>query len=178
MAGETVITVVGNLTKDPEVRMVGETPLLAITIASTPRTFNRQANEWQDGETLFLECAIWGDKAYEVAADAYRGTKVIAQVQLEARSWENRDGEKRTKLVGRVLEIGPAWLTPRREAPRRERRPAKEDTDQGWVSAPPAPAAPPATQADNYGWPSTAASPSTPHWEAATVPHNPDEVPF
>lgn len=109
MAGETVITVVGNLTADPELRFTPNGAAVAsFTVASTPRTFDRQANEWRDGETLFLRCSIWRDAAENVAESLTKGTRVIVQGRLVQRSFETREGEKRTVVEMQVDEIGPS----------------------------------------------------------------------
>ena len=109
MAGETVITVIGNLTGDPELRFTPSGAAVAnFTIASTPRTFDRQTNEWKDGETLFLNCSIWRQAAENVAESLTKGTRVVAQGRLKARSYETREGEKRTVMELDVDEIGPS----------------------------------------------------------------------
>ncbi|WP_402463748.1 single-stranded DNA-binding protein [Isoptericola aurantiacus] len=109
MAGETVITVVGNLTADPELRFTPSGAAVAnFTIASTPRTFDRQSNEWKDGEALFLRCSIWREAAENVAESLTKGMRVIAQGRLQQRSFETREGEKRTVVELQVDEIGPS----------------------------------------------------------------------
>lgn|SRR5690625_387175 len=109
MAGETIITVVGNLTGDPELRFTPSGAAVAnFTIASTPRIFDRQANEFRDGETLFMRCSIWRDAAENVAESLTKGTRVIAQGRLVQRSFETREGEKRTVVELQVDEIGPS----------------------------------------------------------------------
>jgi single-strand DNA-binding protein len=109
MAGDTVITVVGNLTADPELRFTPSGAAVAnFTIASTPRTFDRQSNEWKDGDTLFLRCSIWRDAAENVAESLTKGTRVIAQGRLVQRSYETREGEKRTVVELQVDEVGPS----------------------------------------------------------------------
>lgn len=108
MAGETIITVVGNLTSDPELRFTPSGAAVAnFTIASTPRTFDRQANEWKDGETLFLRASIWREAAENVAESLTKGTRVIAQGALKMRAYE-KDGQKRTSTELDVHEIGPS----------------------------------------------------------------------
>jgi len=109
MAGETVITVVGNLTADPELRFTPSGAAVAsFTIASTPRTFDRNSNEWKDGEALFLRCSIWRQAAENCAESLQRGMRVIAQGRLKQRSYETREGEKRTVIELDVEEIGPS----------------------------------------------------------------------
>jgi single-strand DNA-binding protein len=109
MAGDTVITVVGNLTADPELRFTPSGAAVAsFTIASTPRTFDRNSNEWKDGEALFLRCSIWRQAAENVAESLQRGMRVVAQGRLKQRSYETREGEKRTVIEMEVDEIGPS----------------------------------------------------------------------
>ncbi len=109
MAGETVITVVGNLTADPELRFTPSGAAVAnFTVASTPRTFDRQANEWKDGETLFLRCSIWREAAENVAESLTKGMRVVAQGRLKARSFQDRDGNNRTSWEMDVDEVGPS----------------------------------------------------------------------
>jgi single-strand DNA-binding protein len=109
MAGDTVITVIGNLTADPELRFTPSGAAVAsFTVASTPRSFDRQSNEWKDGETLFLRCSIWREAAENVAESLTKGTRVIASGRLVQRSFETREGEKRTVVELQVDEVGPS----------------------------------------------------------------------
>ncbi len=109
MAGETVITVVGNLTGDPELRFTPSGAAVAnFTIASTPRNFDKQTNEWKDGDTLFLNCSIWRQAAENVAESLQKGMRVVAQGRLKQRSYETREGEKRTVVELDVEEVGPS----------------------------------------------------------------------
>ena len=109
MAGETIITVVGNLTADPELRFTPSGAAVAsFTIASTPRNFDRNSNEWKDGEALFLRCSIWRQAAENVAESLQRGMRVVAQGRLKQRSYETREGEKRTVVEMEVEEVGPS----------------------------------------------------------------------
>src|SRR6201746_2590697 len=109
MAGETVITVIGNLTNDPELRFTPNGAAVAsFTVASTPRPFDRQSNEWKDGDALFLRCSIWRQAAENVAETLQRGMRVVAQGRLKQRSFETREGEKRTVVELDVDEIGPS----------------------------------------------------------------------
>jgi single-strand DNA-binding protein len=109
MAGETVITVVGNLVNDPELRFTNSGAAVAsFRIASTPRTFDRQSGEWKDGEALFLSCSVWRQAAENVAESLQRGSRVIVQGRLKQRSYETREGEKRTVIEMEVDEIGPS----------------------------------------------------------------------
>lgn len=109
MAGDTIITIVGNLTADPEVRWVGDgTAVASFTIASTPRTYDRSTNSWKDGEAMFLRCSAWRDLAENVAESLKKGMRVIAQGRLQQRSWETQQGERRTVIEMTVDEIGPS----------------------------------------------------------------------
>lgn len=117
MAGETTLTVIGNLTSDPELRFTpvsrefGKTegtPVANFTIASTPRTFDRQSNEWKDGETLFLRASVWREAAENVAESLTKGMRVIVTGRLKSRSYETKEGEKRTVIELEVDEIGPS----------------------------------------------------------------------
>ena len=114
MAGETVITVVGNLTDDPELRFTPSGAAVAnFTVASTPRTLNKQTNEWEDGEAMFLRCSVWRQSAENVAESLQKGARVIVNGRMKARTWETREGEKRTSFEIDVDEIGPSlkWAT-------------------------------------------------------------------
>ena len=109
MAGETPITVVGNLTADPELRFTPSGAAVAnFTVASTPRTFDKNTNEWKDGEALFLSCSVWRQAAENVAESLVRGSRVIVSGRLKARSYETREGEKRTVFEIDVDEVGPS----------------------------------------------------------------------
>jgi single-strand DNA-binding protein len=109
MAGETTITVVGNLTNDPELRFTPSGSAVAnFTIASTPRTFDRQSNEWKDGETLVLRASVWREAAENVAESLTKGMRVIVSGRLKSRSYETKEGEKRTVIELEVDEIGPS----------------------------------------------------------------------
>lgn len=109
MAGETTITVVGNLTADPELRFTPSGAAVAnFTVAATPRTFDRQSGEWKDGEALFMRCNIWRQAAENVAESLTRGMRVVVQGRLRQRSYETKEGEKRTVVELEVDEIGPS----------------------------------------------------------------------
>ena len=109
MAGETNITVVGNLVDDPELRFTPSGAAVAnFRIASTPRTFDRQTNDWKDGDTLFLSCSVWRQAAENVAESLQRGMRVIVQGRLKSRQYETREGEKRTVFEIDVEEVGPS----------------------------------------------------------------------
>ena len=114
MAGDTLITVVGNLTADPELRFTPSGAAVAnFTVASTPRTFDKNSNEWKDGEALFLRCTVWRQAAENVAESLHRGAAVIVQGRLKQRSFETKEGEKRTVIELDVEEVGPSlkWAT-------------------------------------------------------------------
>lgn len=109
MAGETVITVVGNLTADPEIRTLSNGGTVAnFSIAATPRTFNRQSNQWEDGQALFLRCSAWRDLAEHCAQTLRKGMRVIAQGRLQQRSYQAQDGTNRSVIELQVDEIGPS----------------------------------------------------------------------
>jgi len=108
MAGETVITVIGNLTNDPELRFTPSGAAVAgFTVASTPRTFDRESNQWKDGDPLFLRCSVWRQYAENVAESLTKGMQVMVQGRLKQRSYETREGEKRTVVELDVDDIGP-----------------------------------------------------------------------
>ena len=109
MAGDTILTLVGNLTNDPELRFTPSGAAVAnFTVASTPRTFDRQSNDWKDGETLFMRCSVWRDAAENVAESLQRGSRVIVTGRLKSRSYETKEGEKRTVNELEVDELGPS----------------------------------------------------------------------
>ena len=109
MAGETPITVVGNLTADPELRFTPSGAAVAnFTVASTPRTFDKQTNDWKDQDTLFLNCSVWRQAAENAAESLQRGMRVVVAGRLKARSYETREGEKRTVFEIDVDEVGPS----------------------------------------------------------------------
>lgn len=109
MANETIITLVGNLTADPELRYTGSGhPVVNFTIASTPRTYNRQSQQWEDGDTLFIRCSAWREAAENIANSLTKGMRVIAHGALSQRSYEGRDGQQRTSLEMQVEDVGPS----------------------------------------------------------------------
>src|SRR5690349_10835405 len=109
MAGETTITVIGNLVDDPELRFTPSGAAVAnFRIASTPRTFDRQTNEWKDGDALFLSCSVWRQAAENVAESLQKGMRVVVQGRLKSRQYETREGEKRTVFEIDVDEVGPS----------------------------------------------------------------------
>ncbi|MBP5926748.1 single-stranded DNA-binding protein [Streptomyces sp. LBUM 1483] len=140
MAGDTLITLVGNLVDDPELRFTPSGVAVAkFRVASTPRVFDRQSNEWKDGESLFLTCSVWRQVAENVAESLQRGMGVIIQGRLKQRSYEDREGVKRTVFELDVEEVGPSLrrATARVEKTRRN--------SEGYASAAASPAA-------NTGW--------------------------
>jgi single-strand DNA-binding protein len=150
MAGDTVITVVGNLVDDPELRFTPSGAAVAnFRIASTPRTFDRQANEWKDGDALFLSCSVWRQAAENVAESLQRGMRVIVQGRLKQRSYETREGEKRTVVELEVDEVGPALAFATAKVTRASRsgggggysgggqsRPQQSGGDDPWATTP------------------------------------------
>ena len=156
MSNETTITIIGNLTDAPELRFTASGAAVAnFTVASTPRTFDKQSNEWKDGETLFMRCSIWRDAAENVAESLTRGTRVIVTGRLKSRSYE-KDGEKRTVIELDVDEVGPSlkYATARVTKAQRDKggfgqAPAQSDP---WATAQPAMRAESAQQATNAGW--------------------------
>lgn len=109
MAGETIITLVGNLTGDPELRFTPSGAAVAnFTVASTPRNFDRQTNEWRDGEAMFINCSVWRQTAENVAESLQKGMRVVVQGRLKSRSYETREGERRTVFEIDVDEVGPS----------------------------------------------------------------------
>ncbi len=109
MAGEPIITVVGNLTADPELKYVGSgTPVASFTVASTPRTFNRNTNEWEDGEAMFIRCSVWRDYAENVTESLAKGMRVVVQGRLQVRNYQRNDGSQGTSVEMQVDEVGPS----------------------------------------------------------------------
>ena len=109
MAGEPIITVVGNLTADPDLRYVGSgIPVASFTVASTPRTLNRQTNEWEDGEAMFIRCTVWRDYAENVTESLTKGMRVVVTGKLQVRSYQRNDGSQGTSIEMQVDEVGPS----------------------------------------------------------------------
>jgi len=138
MAGETTITVVGNLVQDPELRFTPSGAAVAnFTIASTPRTFDRNSNEWKDGETLFLRAGVWREAAENVAESLTKGMRVIVTGRLKSRSYETKEGEKRTIIELEVDEIGPSLKSATAKVNRAQRNGGQDSAasgggSQGW----------------------------------------------
>lgn len=125
MAGDTVITVIGNLTADPELRWTQSGAAVAdFTVASTPRTYDRNAGEWRDGDTLFMRCSVWRETAENVAESLRKGMRVIVQGRLTQRSYETPQGERRTVVELQVDEVGPSLRRARAQVARVQAQPA------------------------------------------------------
>ncbi|GAB3382740.1 single-stranded DNA-binding protein [Amycolatopsis echigonensis] len=139
MAGETVITVVGNLTSDPELRFTPSGAAVAnFTVASTPRTLDRESGEWKDGEALFLRCSVWRQAAENVAESLTRGARVLVTGRLVQRSFETKEGEKRTVVELQVDEIGPSlrYATAKVTKASRSSGETSGPSADGWGAAP------------------------------------------
>lgn len=150
MAGETVITVVGNLTSDPELRFTQNGLAVAnFTIASTPRTFDRAKNEWIDGEALFLRASVWREFAEHVAGSLTKGSRVIASGRLKQRSYETKEGEKRTSYELDVDEIGPSLRYATASVTRAQSAGSARTGTTGPVEEPWAPSTPAAAGGDD-----------------------------
>ena len=140
MANETVLTIVGNLTADPELRFTNSgIPVASFTVASTPRTFDKQAGEWREGEALFMRCSAWRDLAENVAESLTKGARVIVQGRLQQRSYTDKEGNQRTAIDLQVDEVGPslryATAQPVR-ANRNTQQQPQQYTQQGWGQDP------------------------------------------
>jgi len=135
MANETVITVVGNLVDDPELRFTpGGDAVANFKIASTPSTFDKATNKFKDGETLFLRCAVWREAAENAAESLKKGMRVIAQGRLKARSYETKEGEKRTVIEFEVDEIGPSLRYANAKVTRTQRKEGGNQQGGNWDS--------------------------------------------
>ena len=158
MANDTQITVVGNLTADPELRFTQSGVAVAsFTIASTPRTFDRQSNEWKDGEALFLRSSVWRDQAENVAESLEKGSRVVAQGNLKQRSFTDREGNNRTSIELDVTDIGPALLYA-------TAKPTKKPRGQGGAPRTAAPNA----QGEGWGAQNTASPVNNGQWGQGT----------
>jgi single-strand DNA-binding protein len=137
MSADTVITIVGNLTADPELRFTPSGAAVAsFTIASTPRSFDRASNEWKDGETLFLRCSIWRHAAEHASESLTRGMRVIAQGRLKQRSYETSEGDKRTIVELDVDEVGPSLRYATATVSRSQRASDDAPADDPWTQEP------------------------------------------
>ena len=169
MAGDTIITVIGNLTADPELRWTQSGAAVAdFTVASTPRTYDRNAGEWRDGDTLFMRCSVWRETAENVAESLRKGMRVIVQGRLTQRSYETPQGERRTVVELQVDEVGPSLRRARAQVTRVQVQAA---------SAPSASAPGSASVQDAGGWMPSAMLDAGQHdpWGA---PDAPSEPPF
>jgi len=168
MAGETVITLVGNLVDDPELRFTPSGAAVAnFRVASTPRTFDKQSGEWKDGESLFLTCSVWRQAAENVAESLQRGMKVIVQGRLKQRSYETREGEKRTVFEIDVDDVGPSLRNATAKVTKTTRSGGFSggggDTDP-WASTPAANGGSYANQGSSGQGPGSGQAPSADPW--------------
>ena len=166
MAGDTVITVIGNLTADPELRWTQSGAAVAdFTVASTPRTYDRNAGEWRDGDTLFMRCSVWRDTAENVAESLRKGMRVIVQGRLTQRSYDTQQGERRTVVELQVDEVGPSLRRARAQVTRNQAQPASA----GGFGAGHAPVQ------DAGGWQPSASLDAAQHdpWGAPAAPSEP-----
>lgn len=167
MSGEPVITITGNLTKDPELRFTSSGVAVAdFSIAVTPRTYNKQTQEWEDGDPQFYRCSLWRDAAENAAETLRKGMRVIATGRVSLRSYETRDGQQRSELALQVDEVGPSLRYARAQvtkAPTGSAQPAQQYTPQ---------AQPQATRNAPAG--GTSGDP----WAQQSQPTFPDEPPF
>ena len=157
MAGETTITVIGNLTSDPELRFTPSGSAVAnFTIASTPRTFDRQSNEWKDEETLFLRASVWREAAENVAESLTKGVRVIVTGRLKSRSYDTKEGEKRTVIELEVDEIGPSLRYANAKVSRSQRSNQGEQAGSGFQGSTSGASGQSVQQDDPWGLPTTA----------------------
>ncbi|HWD05195.1 MAG TPA: single-stranded DNA-binding protein [Amycolatopsis sp.] len=139
MAGETIVTVVGNLTADPELRFTHTGAAVAsFTVASTPRTFDRESGGWKDGDPLFLRCSLWRQPAENVAESLTRGTRVLVHGRLTQRTFETKEGDRRTVVELQVDEIGPSlrYATAKVNRATRSGPPSTDSAEGPWAAAP------------------------------------------
>lgn len=170
---DTVITVVGNLTSDPELRFTANGLAVAnFTIASTPRTFDRATNEWKDGEALFLRASVWREFAENVAATLSKGMRVVATGKLKQRSYETREGEKRTAIELEVDEIGPSLRYAKAQVTRSTGQGRTDAVEDAWGAS----ANQPAAQQQNNAWASDSNASSG--WSTPGNDFGSDEAPF
>lgn len=148
MAGDTVVTVIGNLTADPELRFTaGGAAVASFTVASTPSKFNRETNSWEDGEALFMRCSVWRQMAEHVTESLTRGARVIVSGRLQQHSYDTREGEKRTVMELQVDEVGPSLRyataqvnrASRSDGGQQQRSQQRQQpvNDDPWASSPP-----------------------------------------
>jgi len=162
-AGDTVITLVGNLVDDPELRFTPSGAAVAkFRIASTPRFLDKQTNEWKDGESLFLSCNVWRQAAENVAESLQRGMRVIVQGRLKQRSYETKEGEKRTVYEVEVDEVGPSLKSATAKVVKTQRGGGAAADNDPWASAAPAPAPAGNAGGGGGGWNAPGASDEPP----------------
>ena len=160
MAGDTTITVIGNLTADPELRWTQSGAAVAdFTVASTPRTYDRNAGEWRDGDTLFMRCSVWRETAENVAESLRKGMRVIVQGRLTQRSYDTQQGERRTVVELQVDEVGPSLRRARAQVTRNQAQAASAPSASASASGGAAGWGQDAPQHDPWGAP---AAPSEP----------------
>ena len=183
MAGDTQITVVGNLVDDPELRFTPSGAAVAnFRIASTPRTFDKQSNEWKDGDALFLSCSVWRQAAENVAESLQKGMRVVVQGNLRSRQYETREGEKRTVFEIQVDEVGPSLKYATAKVTRTQRSGGssygggQQGGGQGSAPADNDPWATPQAAAPQGGAPQGGGAPANDPW--ATPGVSSDEPPF
>lgn len=164
MAGETVITVIGNLTADPELRWTqAGAPVADFTVASTPRAYDRNVGEWRDGDTLFMRCSVWRETAENVAESLRKGMRVIVQGRLTQRSYDTQQGERRTVVELQVDEVGPSLRRARAQVIRNQAQPASAGGfGAGAASGPGEGSWQPGAQHDPWGEPGGSASSEPP----------------
>ena len=163
MAGETVVTVIGNLTADPELRWTQSGAAVAdFTVASTPRTYDRNAGEWRDGDTLFMRCSVWRETAENVAESLRKGMRVIVQGRLTQRSYDTQHGERRTVVELQVDEVGPSLRRARAQVTRNQAQAASAPSASASASGGAAGWGQEAPQHDPWGEPGGSAFGSEP----------------
>ena len=163
MAGDTVITVIGNLTADPELRWTQSGAAVAdFTVASTPRTYDRNAGEWRDGDTLFMRCSVWRETAENVAESLRKGMRVIVQGRLTQRSYDTQHGERRTVVELQVDEVGPSLRRARAQVTRNQAQAASTPSASASASGGAAGWGQEAPQHDPWGEPGGSAFGSEP----------------
>lgn len=152
MTGEPPITIIGNLTNDVELRFIASGAAVAsFTVASTPKKFDRQTSEFKDGETLFMKCSVWREQAEHAAESLARGMRVVATGQLVSRSWEDKEGQKRTVMEMQVDEVAPSLRWATAKVTKSQRQSGGGQQPGGWGGQQAAQSDPWATQAQQQG---------------------------
>uniref|UniRef100_A0AAU7J7J4 Single strand DNA binding protein n=2 Tax=unclassified bacterial viruses TaxID=12333 RepID=A0AAU7J7J4_9VIRU len=168
MAGETIITVVGNLTADPELRYTQNgIPVANFTIASTPRTLDRQSNEWKDGDALFLRASVWREFAEHVAGSLVKGSRVIATGVLKQRNYQDREGNNRTSIELEVQEIGPSLKYATAQVTRASSNSGNRQSGDSWKAS---------GESDPWSTPGSSSQTATDSWAPAGAYG--DDTPF